>query len=132
MTLAMVNLCRIFCGLDWLPLPEAPAISDAPGSGLLPGELDPDHLKLTQREREAIRRYNGGSEYACDLCMDDTGLNVRVAGWVPDPTRGGIDLRRGDPNYVDHVLLARSGFTLPAPPSPKKQARHRRTRKHQV
>jgi hypothetical protein len=130
--LAAVNLCRVLCGLDWLPLPEAPAISDAPGSGILPGEADPDHLKLTQREREAIRRYNGGSEYACDLSMDETCLNVRMTGWVPDPTRGGVDPKRGDPNYVDHVLLARSGFTLPTPPTPKKPTRHRRTRRHQA
>ncbi|MCW3053034.1 MAG: hypothetical protein JWN14_2204 [Chthonomonadales bacterium] len=130
--LATANMCRVMCGLGWLPLPEAPAISDAPGSGLLLGELDPDHLNLTQREREAIRRYNGGSEYACDLCLDDTGFNVRVVGWVPDPTRGGVDPRRGDPSYVNHVLLARSGFTLPAPPSPKKPVRQRRSRKRQA
>lgn len=130
--LAAVNLCRVLCGLDWLRLPEAPAISDALGSGLLPGEADPDHLKLTQREREAIRRYNGGSEYACDLCMDETCLNVRVTGWKPDPTRGGVDPRRGDPAYVDHVLLARSGFTLPAPVAPSKKLHHRRSRKRQA
>jgi hypothetical protein len=128
--LAAVNLCRLACGLDWLPLPQAPAVSDAPGSGLLLGELDPDHLNLTQREREAIRRYNGGSEYACHLCMDENCLNVRVVGLVPDPTRGGINLRRGDPNYVDHVLLARSGFTLPKPPTPGKKPQQRRSRKH--
>ena len=130
--LAAVNLCRLLCGLAWLPLPEAPPISDAPGSGILAGEFDPDHLKLTQREREAIRRYNGGNEYACDLCMDETCLNVRVLGWQPDPTRGGISLKRGDPNYVDHVLLARSGFTLPSPVTPHKKLRRRRLRKHQV
>ncbi len=130
--LANVNVCRVLCGLNWLPLPEAPAISDALGSGLLSGEPDPDHLNLTQREREAIRRYNGGSEYACDLCMDETCLNVRVAGWKPDPMRGGIDPKRGDPAYVDHVLLARSGFTLLTPVGPKKPARHRHTRKHQA
>jgi hypothetical protein len=130
--LAAVNLCRIVCGLDWLPLPEAPTISDSPGSGILPGEPDPDHLNLTQREREAIRRYNGGSEYACDLCMEDNCLNVRVVGWKPDPTRGGIDPKRGDPNYVDHVLLARSGFTLPVSTPPVKKMHRRRTRKRQV
>ena len=130
--LAAVNLCRIVCGLDWLPLPEAPNISDAPGSGILPGEPDPDHLNLTQREREAIRRYNGGSEYACDLCMEDNCLYVRVLGWKPDPTRGGISPKRGDPNYVDHVLLARSGFTLPVSTPPVKKLHRRRTRKRQV
>jgi hypothetical protein len=131
--LATANLSRVLCGQGWLPLPEAPPISDAPGSGLLPGELDPDHLKLTQREREAIRRYNGGSEYACDLCLDDTCLNVRVLGWTPDPTRGGIGLKRGDPNYVDHVLLARSGFALPVPAKPGKRLHHhRRAQKRQV
>jgi len=130
--LAAVNMCRVVCGLNWLPLPEAPPISDAPGSGVLPGELDPDHLSLTQREREAIRRYNGGSEYACDLCMDENCLNVRVLGWTPDPTRGGVDPRRGDLAYVDHVLLARSGFTLPTPATPSRKPRHRRTRRHQA
>ena len=130
--LAAVNLCRALCGLNRLPLPEAPPISDAPGSGLLPGESDPDRLLLTQREREAIRRYNGGSEYACDLCMDDSCLNVRVIGWVPDPARGGIGLKRGDPRYVDHVLLARSGFTLPTPTIPSKKLRRHRSRKRQA
>lgn len=129
---AVANLCRVVCGLRWLALPEAPAISDAPGSGLLPGESDPDHLKLTQREREAIRRYNGGSEYACDLAIDETCLNVRVTGWKPDPTRGGIGLKRGDPNYVDHVLLARSGFALPVAVKPGKRLSHHRSRKHQA
>ena len=130
--LVVVNLCRFLCGLDWLPLPPPPPISDMPASGLLPGELDPDHLNLTQREREAIRRYNGGCEYACDLCMDETCLNVRVLGWKPDPTRGGVDPSRGDPAYVDHVLMARSGFTLPTPPAPKKPSRPQRKRKHQA
>lgn len=130
--LAAVNMCRLLCGLDWLTLPAAPPISDLPGSGMLPGEADPDHLKLTQREREAIRRYNGGSEYACDLCIDDTFLNVRVVGLVPDTTRGGIDIRRGDPRYVEHVLLARSGFMLPAPVAPHKNEIRRRSHRRRA
>jgi hypothetical protein len=78
-----------------------------------------DHLKLTQSERDMIRRYNGGSEYAYLVTLrPDTPYPVSI-GWEIDPTRGGIRPKSGDPDYVQHVLRAQSGLTLPPPPKPK-------------
>jgi hypothetical protein len=130
-TVACLNFARLYLGLPCLPAPSIPTLSDQPGSGMLPDDPDPDHLALTQVERDAIRRYNGGREYAFVVLPDLEGLGIQAAEWQVDPTRGGIQNRRGDPNYVRHVLAARSGFKLPPPPQPKKTGRktsHRRRR----
>jgi hypothetical protein len=96
-----------------------------------PDDPDPDHLALTQIERDAIRRYNGGREYSFIVLPDLEALGIQAAEWQVDPTRGGVREGAGDPNYVRHVLMARSGFKLPPPPSPKKTGRkisHRKRR----
>ena len=65
--LANVNVARALLGLGNAEVPAvnnpAPLLT-APGSGLCPGDPDPDKLQLTQIERDAIRRYNGGREYS--------------------------------------------------------------------
>jgi hypothetical protein len=131
---AYVNLARLFVGLTALPPPPALPLSDKPGSGALPDDPDVDHLRLTQYERDAIRRYNGGSEYAYNITLrPDTPYPISV-GWDIDPTRGGVRATAGDPDYVRHVLSARSGLTLPPPPAPTSKATnnrtHRKRRRH--
>ena len=116
--LANLNAVRLMIGLAPLPAPEAPPLSALPGSGLLPGEADPDHLALSQIERDAIRRYNGGREYAFTITPNPDTLGIARAGWEIDPTRGGIRATSGAPNYVTRALEARSGMIYP-PPKPK-------------
>ena len=132
--LLCINGIRISAGLDALALPEAMPLSETPGSGMLPEDLDPDQLALSQLERDAIRRYNGGREYSYTVVPDIEGLGILSAGWQVDPTRGGIRARSGDPDYVKHVLAARSGFKIPPPPKPAAKSsgkkRHRRHRKY--
>jgi hypothetical protein len=128
--MAMLNCARMLLGLSCLPPPSVPPLSDKAGSGALPGEADPDKLALSQVEREAIRRYNGGREYAYVIQPDPTTLGIQRAEWQIDPTRGGIRPTSGDPNYVRKVLLARSGLTLPPPPKPKSAHSHRSHRRH--
>ncbi|HEV2471453.1 MAG TPA: hypothetical protein VGS41_02235, partial [Chthonomonadales bacterium] len=74
-------------------------------------------------ERESIRRYNGGAEYAFRIYADPHTLGIAKAQWEIDPTRGGIRPGAGDPSYVDHVLAARSGFVLNAAAKPKSAKR---------
>lgn len=132
--LLSINAIRISVGLDALQLPEALPLSETPGSGILPEDSDPDHLALSQLERDAIRRYNGGREYSYAVVPNIEGLGILSAGWQVDPTRGGIRAKSGDPDYVKHVLAARSGFKIPPPPKPatkssgKKRRRHHRKR----
>jgi hypothetical protein len=122
---AYVNMLRLFVGLSALPPPVAPPFSDKPGSGIQPDDPDVDHLKLTQVERDMIRRYNGGSEYAYNITLrPDTPYPISM-GWEIDPTRGGIRPNSGDPDYIHHVLRAQSGLTLPPPPKPKAKAPRR-------
>ncbi len=132
--LLCINAIRISVGLDALELPEALPLSETPGSGILPEDSDPDRLALSQLERDAIRRYNGGREYSYAVVPDIEGLGILSAGWQIDPTRGGIRAKSGDPDYVKHVLAARSGFKIPPPPKPVAKSsgkkRHRRHRKH--
>lgn len=128
--MAMLNCARMLLGLPCLPPPSVPPLSAQSGSGILPGESDPDKLALSQVEREAIRRYNGGREYAYILTPDPVTLGIQRAEWQIDPTRGGIRSTSGDPNYVRKVLLARSGLTLPPPPKPKSAPSHRSHRRH--
>ncbi|HLK56834.1 MAG TPA: hypothetical protein VKU00_09730 [Chthonomonadaceae bacterium] len=115
----LLNLLRDAQDLPPLSEPVIPPLSDAPNSGMLPDEPDPDHLQLSQVERDAIRRYNGGQEYVFQIIPDVTTLDILWEGWQVDPTRGGIRPNTGDPNYVQHVLDARSGFKLPPPPMPR-------------
>jgi len=123
---ACVNYMRWYLGLTPNPPPVVPSLSTQPGSGILPGEADPDKTALTQMERDAIRRYNGGREYALALVADPLTLSLKGAEWQVDPTHGGVRARSGDPNYVSHVLLAHSGFVIPKPASPHKLKRHSR------
>ncbi len=125
---ACLNCVRVICGLPCLDVPPVFPISAAPGSGKLPDEPDPDHLSLSQWERDAIRRYNGGREYAFVVTPDLVTLTILKAGWEIDLTRGGISERSGDPNYVTHVLNARSGLVLPPPHKPA-PAKHRHTKR---
>jgi hypothetical protein len=125
---ACLNYLRWYMGLPPIAPPVVPPLSVQPGSGMLMGEPDPDHLALSQMERDAIRRYNGGHEYALALVTDPATLSVLRAEWRVDPTRGGVRVRAGDPDYVGHVLLARSGFVIPKPAKPVR-TRHRRSRR---
>jgi len=119
---AYMNLLRLFVGLVAVTPPTVPSLSDTRGSGALPEDPDVDELKLTQSERDMIRRYNGGNEYAYLVMLrPDTPYPVSI-GWEIDPTRGGIRTNSGDPDYVEHVLRAHSGLTLPPPPQPKTKA----------
>ena len=119
--LANLNAARLLLGLAPLPAPEAPPLSALPASGVLPGENDPDHLALSQLERDAIRRYNGGREYAFTIVPNPNTLTIGRAGWEIDPTRGGIRATSGAPNYVARVLAARSGFVYPPPNAGKRE-----------
>lgn len=116
---AFLNAARLWYRLPVLSAPLPPPLSDKLGSGILPGEPDPDKLALSQLEREAVRRYNGGREYTFAIVPDLAKLGIQSAGWQVDPTRGGIAPTSGAPDYVLRVLAARSGFTLPPPPKPK-------------
>ena len=116
--LANLNAARLLLGFAPLPAPDAPPLSALPNSGILPGEEDPDHTALSQIERDAIRRYNGGREYAFALVPNPDTLAIARANWEIDPTRGGIRATSGAPNYVARMLAARSGMIYP-PPRPK-------------
>jgi len=128
--IAFLNCARTLLGLPCLSMPSVPPLSDKPGSGKMPGEPDPDHLNLSQWEREAVRRYNGGREYAFVIAPDPNTLGILSAGWQVDPTRGGIRPTSGDPDYVTHVLRARSGLVLTVPskhkPTKRSRSHHRR------
>jgi len=123
---ACVNYMRWYLGLSPNPPPVIPPLSTQPGSGVLPGEADPDHVALSQMERDAIRRYNGGREYALALVTDPATLTILTPQWQVDPTRGGVRVRSGDPEYITHVLRAHSGFVIPPPAKPHKLTRHAR------
>lgn len=123
LALGCINAARYLLGLDCLKPPTIPPLSQAPGSGLRPGEADPDRLAISQIEREAIRRYNGGREYEFVVVPDFHTLGVAAMGWQIDPERGGVSPQSGDPNYVARVLAARSGLVLPPPPKPAKTKR---------
>ena len=132
--LAHLNAARLLLGMPALPAPEAPPLSAVPNSGLLSGEADPDHTALSQIERDAIRRYNGGREYAFTIMPNPDTLEIARAGWEVDPTRGGIRATSGAPNYLARFLAARSGMVYP-PPKPKVKpvkgkAKRRRARHH--
>ena len=117
--LANLNAARLLLGLSPLPAPEAPSLSAVPSSGVQPGESDPDHLALSQLERDAIRRYNGGREYAFTIIPNPNTLTIARAEWEVDPTRGGMRSTSGALNYVSRVLASRSGLIYPPPPKPK-------------
>jgi hypothetical protein len=126
---ACLNILRWYLGMKSIAPPVIPPLSTASASGMAPGEADPDHLALSQVERDAIRRYNGGHEYALVLVTDPDTLTVQTVEWQVDPARGGVRARSGDPDYIGHVLRARSGFVIPAPPKPVK-SKHRHRRRH--
>ena len=124
--LACINVIRVVSGLEPILLPDAIPLSELPGSGAQTEDLDPDKVGLSQMERDAIRRYNGGREYSYMIIPNIEALDIAIAGWVVDPTRGGIRARSGDPEYVRHVLAARSGFKIPDPPKKKTSGKTRR------
>ncbi len=127
-----LNCVRLLFGMRCLHVPTVKPLSDRPGSGKQPDETDPDHLGLSQWERDSIRRYNGGREYAFEVTPDLITWSILQSGWQIDSTRGGISPRSGDPGYVTHVLHAQSGLRLPPPPKPKpahSKARHSRHRR---
>ncbi len=124
---ACINFMRWYIGLKAIAPPVVPPLSSVPGSGTQPGEPDPDHLALSQLERDAIRRYNGGREYALALVSDPDNLAIRGVEWRVDLTRGGVRARSGDPDYIGHVLAAHSGFVIPKP-LVATRSKHRRTR----
>jgi hypothetical protein len=128
--IACLNVSRYLLGMRPVPTPAVEPLSDRPGTGIAPGDPDVDHLALSQWERDAIRRYNGGQEYAYRVTTDPVTHDIRRAGWEVDPTRGGVRERSGDPAYVVHVLRARSGLTLPPPPKPKPNHPSRARRRH--
>ena len=109
---AYMNVLRLVVGLSAMPTPVVPSLSDTSGSGTVREDPDVDHLRLTQSERDMIRRYNGGSEYACVLTLQADAPYPASIGWEIDPMRGGIQPMSGDPDYVRHVLRAHSGLTL--------------------
>ncbi len=128
---ACLNVVRWYFGMAPIAPPIVPALSSQPGSGMLRGEEDPDHVELSMLERDAIRRYNGGHEYALAIVTDPSQLSISRVEWQVDPLRGGIRARSGDPDYIDHVLRARSGFVIPSPvvaTSRHRRIRHRRHR----
>ena len=133
-SLSLLNFCRGIMGLMPTKLPAPAPLSAQAGTGTLPDDPDVDHLKLSQLEREAIRRYNGGREYMFAFLPGAVLPEISWAGWQVDPTRGGISSRSGDLDYVRHVLRAHSGLTLPPPPKPQtkssgKHPSHRRLRR---
>ena len=131
--LSLLNFYRRFIGLPALTPPRLTPLSNILGSGALPDDPDIDHLALSQLERDAIRRYNGGREYSFRVVPDPLRPDIAFAGWQVDPSRGGLRDRSGDLDYVRHVLRAHSGLTLPPPPPPKKQKGRqgdRETRRH--
>ena len=133
-SLSLLNFCRGFIGLPPAKLPAPAPLSPLPGTGVLPDDPDVDHLSLSQLEREAIRRYNGGREYMFAFLPGAIMPEISWAGWQVDPTRGGISSRSGDLDYVRHVLRAHSGLTLPPPPKPQtkhadKHSSHRKSHK---
>ncbi len=127
LTLGLLNIARTLLDKPQIAPPTIPLLSELPGSGIEAGETDRDKLNLTQIERDAIRRYNGGREYTYVLTPDATTLDIVTAQWQVDPTRGGIALKSGDPNYVRKVIEADSGFVIPPPPKPL-----RRTKQHAI
>jgi len=131
MTLGLLNMTRMLFELPQLAPPSIPPLSELPCSGIELNETDNDKLNLNQIERDSIRRYNGGREYAFVLTPNVETLDVVSAHWQVDPTRGGISMRSGDPNYVRKVIEADSGFVIPLPPKPAipKKATTRRTRR---
>ena len=129
-TLAYLNCARLLLGLAPTSVPSPPELSEKRGSGCMPGDPDPDRLALSQIERESIRRYNGGREYVYRFVPDPRTLELVPAGWDIDTTRGGVRAKSGDPDYVRHVLNARSGFKLPDPPKTKKKHHGRRRHHH--
>src|SRR5579871_6649765 len=88
-SVACLNCLRAIVGFSPLSPPQLRPLSAQAGTGLLPGEPDPDHLLLSQVEREGIRRYNGGSEYTFAVGINPDTLTFQNAGWQIDPTRGG-------------------------------------------
>lgn len=128
-TLGYLNFLRGFLGMTLLTPPIVPPLSTAKGSGILPDDPDVDHLQLSQVERDAIRRYNGGSEYAYIVALHPTLPQLQEANWQPDPTRGGVRARSGDPDYVRHVLMAHSGLNID-PPKPAKSTHGKSARRH--
>lgn len=131
--LSLLNFCRRYIGLPPLLPPRLTALSNTLGSGLLPDDPDTDHLALSQLERDAIRRYNGGREYAYRVIADPLHPDIAFAGWQVDPSRGGLRDRSGDLDYVRHVLRAHSGLTLPPPPKKeirKQEDKKKGSRKH--
>lgn len=125
--LACLNVVRQLAGLPCLPPSSLPPLSDRPGSGAQPGDPDVDRLQVSEWERDAIRRYNGGREYSFGIVPDYNTLEVRFAGWQIDPTRGGVAPNRGAPDYVRRVLAARSGMVWPPKPAAR-PTRHRKSR----
>lgn len=121
-----LNMVRALLSLPALPIPSVPPLSDQLGSGLLPDDKDDDHLRLSQAERDAIRRYNGGCEYSFELVFDPAMPTLLTAGWIVDSTRGGISSRSGDPDYVRHVLMAHSGFKLDPPQAKRSHLKPKR------
>ena len=130
-TFVLLDFYRKFVGLPPLTMPPIPDLSGKPGSGITPDDPDVDHLALSQIERDTLRRYNGGREYAFTIVPDALLPTIHFAGWQIDPSRGGIQARSGDLDYVRHVLRARSGLKLLVPTAAnKKPARKQRIHKH--
>lgn len=127
--LGFLNAMRLVLGLDPLPALAIPPLSAAPGSGIQPGEEDPDGLALSQMERDAVRRYNGGREYEFVMVPDLKTLGIARAEWQIDMERGGVAPDRGDPDYVRRVLMTRSGLTLKAPSGSRSLSRQSAERK---
>ena len=113
-----------------LKAPRPLPLSARPGTGVLPDDPDVDHLALSQLEREAIRRYNGGRGIRVRVLPDPLLPEIGLAGWQVDPTRGGISSRSGDLDYVRHVLRAHSGLTLPPPPKPPRKMNGKHNQRH--
>ena len=128
-TFFLLNFYRKFVGLPPLPMPQVPALSGNPGSGIVSGDPDVDHVALSQIERDTIRRYNGGREYAFTIVPDAFLPTIHYAGWQIDPSRGGIQARSGDLDYVRHVLRAQSGLKLPLTKSVQKIVQKKPLRK---
>lgn len=123
LTLSILNIARALLDKPQLAPPTLPLLSETSGSGMEPNENDRDKLNLSQIERDAIRRYNGGREYAFVLVPDWNTLEVIASGWQVDPMRGGISPRSGDPQYVTKVIQADSGFVIPPPPKPASKSK---------
>ena len=121
------NMHRWILGFAPVIAPEK-GLSNSPGSGLIKGEKDPDHVSLSQLERDSIRRYNGGSEYVYVAIPDMTAPKLYRTEWQSDPFRGGVSMRRGDQDYVTHVINAHSEFKLPVAQKASTSRRHHRRR----